>query len=100
MGRAARSNPRSLEGRKPPKYVSFQRILRAVRSFGPDRRGFEAWVQKRGLQGHALVAVERIWSELHPAPLVTLHESIPEPEKQTRRLAVVGRTWPHGLTAP
>lgn len=81
MGRAARANPRSREGGKPAKYASFQRIVRAVKFFGDDRRGFEAWCQARSLSGHNLAALERIWDELHPKPLVTIHDSIPEPER-------------------
>lgn len=73
MGHAARSNPRSLAGGKPPQYCSFQRCLRAVRSFGPDREGFVRWLDSTSVGAHQRVAMERIWSELHPQPRVTLH---------------------------
>ncbi len=67
MGRAARANPRSRDGGKPAAYCSFQRCLRAVRQFGDDRAGFLRWLDTTSVGDHQRAAMERIWSELHPA---------------------------------
>ena len=72
MGRAARANPRSTDGGKPRAYCSFQRCIRAVRTFGDDRAGFVRWRDSTAAGEHQRAGMERIWSELHPAPLVTL----------------------------
>lgn len=72
MGHAARANPRSTEGGKPPAYCSFQRCLRAVRTFGEDRAGFDRWLDTTSAGEHHRAAMNRIWSELHPATRVTL----------------------------
>ena len=73
MGSAARCNPRSPEGGKPRAYCSFNRCLRAVRSFGVDRVGFVCWLDSTSVDETQRAAMERMWSELHPVPLVTLH---------------------------
>lgn len=72
MGHAARTNPRSRDGGKPVAYCSFQRCIRAVRYFGDDRSGFDAWLDRTSVGPHQRAAMERIWSELHPAPRVVL----------------------------
>lgn len=73
MGRHACANPRSREGGKPSAYCSFQRAIRAARTFGDDSVSYSRWLDSRPLTAHQRAAMERIWSELHPAPLVTLH---------------------------
>ena len=73
MGRNARLNPRSRAGGKPKAYCSFQRAIRAVRTFGDDRAGFVRWLDSTSVGDHQRAAMERIWSELHPTPRVTLH---------------------------
>lgn len=78
MGRAARSNPRSQEGGKPKAYCSFQRCVRAVRSFGNDLVGFERWLASTSATEKHCTAMRKIWSELHPAPLVALQSSLPD----------------------
>ena len=72
MGHAARSNPRSPAGGKPAAYCSFQRCLRAVRTFGDDRKGFDRWLDTTCVGPHQRAAMNRIWSELHPEPMVRL----------------------------
>lgn len=73
MGHAARSNPRSREGGKPPAYCSFQRAIRACRTFGDDQAAFVAWLDSTMVNDAQRARMMKIWSELHPAPLVTLH---------------------------
>lgn len=75
MGYAARQNPRSTEGGKPRAYCSFQRCVRAVRVFGDDDAGFQRWLVSTSANERQRARLERIWTELHPAPLVTLHPS-------------------------
>lgn len=72
MGHAARSNPRSRAGGKPAAYCAFQRAIRAARTFGDDSVSYSRWLDSRDLNEMQRAAMERIWSELHPAPLVTL----------------------------
>ena len=69
MGHAARHNPRSPDGGKPRAYCSFQRCIRAVRVFGNDRDGFDAWLDSTSVGPHQRARMERIWSELHPVVL-------------------------------
>ncbi len=73
MGHAARSNPRSTDGGKPKVFCSFNRCLRAVRQFGDDHGGFLRWLDTTSAGPHHRAAMEKIWSELHPEPRVTLH---------------------------
>jgi hypothetical protein len=72
MGHAARANPRSTAGGKPRAYCSFQRCIRAVRTFGEDREGFDHWRDSTSVATHQRAAMERVWRELHPKPLVSL----------------------------
>ena len=73
MGREARRNARSTDGGKPRAYASFHRCVRAVRTFGDDAAAFSRWLDSTSVGPHHRAAMERIWAELHPAPLVTLH---------------------------
>lgn len=88
MGHAARVNPRSTEGGKPRAYCSFQRCIRAVHTFGEDRAGFVRWLDSTAAGEHQRAAMERIWSELHPAPMVTLAD--PEMAALTVAAALAG----------
>lgn len=72
MGRAARANPRSTAGGKPRAYCSFNRCLRAVRTFGDDREGFDRWLTTTSVNSVHRHQMERIWRELHPEPMVTI----------------------------
>lgn len=72
VGRQARANPRSPDGGKPRAYCSFQRAIRAVRVFGDDRKGFDRWLDSTAISDPQRSAMNRIWSELHPAPMVVL----------------------------
>lgn len=73
MGRASRANPRSTDGGKPRAYCSFQRAIRACRTFGDDAVGFRTWLDSTMVTDAQRARMEKIWSELHPAPMVTLH---------------------------
>lgn len=83
MGRAARANLRSPEGGKPAKFCSFHRCIRAVRTFGGDEARFHAWLDRTAAGPHHRAAMQRVWDEINPKPLVTLHQSVPDPDKQT-----------------
>ena len=77
MGHAARNNPRSPEGGKPRPYTAFMRCVRAVRVFGNDRAGFVAWLDRTMVTDVMRDKMEHIWSELHPAPRVTIETEMP-----------------------
>jgi hypothetical protein len=73
LGRNARLNPRSQEGGKPKAYCSFQRAIRACQTFGDDAVAFRKWLDSTMVSDAQRARMEKIWSELHPQPLVTLH---------------------------
>jgi hypothetical protein len=70
MGRAARANARSTDGGKPKAYASFHRCIRACKTFG--------WLASTSATEAHCARMQKIWDELHPTPMVTLHASVPE----------------------
>lgn len=77
MGYRARLNLRSREGGKPTKFVALHRVWRAVSVFGADRRGFLDYMDRQQLNETQRAAMEKMWAEQHPQPLVTLETQMP-----------------------
>lgn len=78
MGRESRANLRSTDGHNPPKRASFHRCIRACRTFHGDLDAFHRWLDTTSAGPHHRAAMQKIWDELHPTPMVTLHSDIPE----------------------
>jgi hypothetical protein len=78
VGRESKLNPRSTDGGNPPARASFHRCIRACRTFHGDVGTFHAWLDTTSAGPHHRAAMQKIWDELHPTPLVTIETSIPE----------------------
>lgn len=72
VGYAARANLRSTEGGKPRAFAGLHRVWRGVAFFKDDRAGFEKWRDSFVLSPNERAALEKVWTEQHPEPRVTL----------------------------
>ncbi len=72
MGRAARLNPRSRDGGKPPAFASLHRLWRAAGVFGDDYAAFDKWASHPSITPDMRAKLEKLWTERHPAPMVSL----------------------------